>query len=588
MRGETAIVILPFDNLLPSGEDGELVEGLLEDLIYYLSRVPGLRVMARHSAERAKLLGWDHLQIREALDVSHLLTGSIRAKGELVRVGIQLSETENGFLLASERFDLDRHKLHGLQEALAHSIAEHLQLQLKALPSSRVQALDRAGPEAYPIYLRARLLHNRNDPAMLSDAVTAYEQSIAHAPGFAPAHAGKARCLAYMAIRGAIDFQSGMAQARQAAFRAIELDPQSEEAHLSLGEAWLYLWEWDKAERSLRLARELNPGNALVHRSYARYLIFANDLKQARKEMELALRLDPLSVEIQYGLADVLLLDGALEECKAVCRQILERQPDYRSARNAIGYALMLQGKLDEAEVLFDEIYTELGRGDRGLTPLAAIHGMRGEVDRARAALEVLKERAERDPSGGLELDLALIYMCLGKNEEAIYNLSKLRDKGHGFLPFLYRHPSWRKLQDTAGFEALMAETGLPAHLKARKSTAPAYARTIRSDTSEDLTLDLADLLLAQALDNYTRICWIERGELRQRILRLSLKSLAHQVADLPFLFRCHKSFLVNTRQPFAPSGNSRGLKLHSDHWKEPIPVSRSLHKEALEHFSKK
>lgn len=582
MADVPSIAILPFDNLIPGGEEDYLIEGLVEELIHHLSRLPDLRVLARASTLRARNLGMGNAELRASLGVSHVLSGSVRAHGSSIRVNTQLTETAEGYVIASERFDKAKTDLLSLQDALAHTISDHLKLQL--LPSKHRQG-DLEG-QAYQLYLKGRHLQNANSAEAMRDAIPLFVQSSTLAPDFAPAYAALSRCYAFLALRMNMDHDEGMARARAAAFRAIELDPRLEEAHLSLGEVYLYAWEWKKAAKSLRLALELNPGNALVHRAYARYLVYVLEPQQAIKELELALRLDPLSVEIKYGLADVLMIDGQLELAIQICREILELYPENRVAMNTMGYCMVLLDRFEEAEEVFKQVYELLGRGNRGLTSLAILWAKRGEVERTLKAIQVLNERMIEESEPGLHLDIALLHLFLGRREVSMDHLRKLLNRRHGMLPFLHRHPAWADFHGDPTWQSLMAETGLLAHLEERKSGPSEFVRTLKSDTSERITLDLSDLVLVQALDNYARVVWTERGQTRHKTLRISLKSLLAQV-EAPFVLRCHKSFLVNSRHPFHLKGNAKSLKLHSSCWSEPIPVSRSLIKEVAALFPK-
>lgn len=579
-----SIVIFPFENFVPAGDTEYLVDGLVDELIHQLSHLQGLRVLARHSAVRSQSMGYGPTELKSELGVSHLLTGNVRANGEYFRVTTQLTETGSGFVMASERFEKKRTDLLSLQDALAHTIADHLKLQL--LPGTTPTAATESEGLGYAAYLRGRHLHNRNDPDGVTEAISCYEDAIRLSPHFAPSYAGLSRCHAFLGLRGIVNHTEGMARAREFAFRAIELDPQLEEAHLGLGEVYLYAWEWEKAAKSLRLALEINPGNALVHRVYGRYLLFVLEWEQAKKEIELALRLDPLSLEIKFALADVMMMAQDYEGAVRICRQILELQPGYRMAMNTLGYSLKMLGHLDEADEVFDEVYEILGRGNKGITALGSMYATRGEQEKAYAVIDRLRERMASEGSNSLNLDISFIYHDLGKTAESVAHLEKLLDPPHGFLPFIYRHPAWQRLWELPAFEALTAETGLIAHLEKRKAAPPAFVQTLQSDTSEGITLDLADLILVQALDNYARVVWLERGKARHKTLRITLKGLQAQL-DAPFIFRCHKSFLVNTRHRFQLSGNAKGFKLRCKDWPEPIPVSRSLNQEVVDLFSK-
>jgi TolB-like protein/Tfp pilus assembly protein PilF len=311
----SSVVVLPFLDLSPRHDQDYFSDGLTEEIIDALSRVPNLRVVARTSAFAFKGKANDVRQIGKQLDVGAVLEGSVRKDGDRLRITAQLNRVSDGTHLWSRTYDRQLRDVFAVQNEISQAIAN----ELRAGQVPRRRATNDL--EAYQRYQEGRYFFNQQEPASYLKAIERYRQAIDRDPNFALAYAGLADSYAYLAENFLAAPNDVMPKARAAAQRAVDLDPNSPEAHTSRGMVSLdYDWDRDAAQREFLRAIELNPGSGWAHHWYAHSLETQGRLEEAMKEMRAALALDPLSLVIYWDIGTELITarryDDALAHLK--------------------------------------------------------------------------------------------------------------------------------------------------------------------------------------------------------------------------------------------------------------------------------
>ena len=301
---QSSIVVLPFLDLSPQKDQEYFSDGLTEEIIDALSRVPNLRVVARTSAFSFKGKSNDIREIGRQLNVDSVLEGSVRKAGDQLRITAQLNRVSDGTHLWSRTYDRQLRDVFAVQREISQSIAT--QLRAGSIPPRR-GTNDLA---AYDLYQEGLYFFNQHEvPASYWKAIDRYQKAIQRDPKFALAYAGMADAYAYLAENFAVWPKDVMPKAREAAQKAVALDDNLAEAHTSVGIVKLdYDWDPDGAQRELRRALDLNPGSGWVHHWYAHSLEAQGKLDDAMKEMRAALDLDPLSVVIYWDVGNELLM----------------------------------------------------------------------------------------------------------------------------------------------------------------------------------------------------------------------------------------------------------------------------------------
>ena len=292
----TSIAVLPFSNLTGDPTKEYLGDGMAEELINKLSRVPGLRIPARTSTFSYKGRNLDARQIAKDLQVGTLLEGSVRSAGKTLRISVQLSDAQSDSILWSHDYDRDFTDLFTLQDEVARAIVQALQVNLKGASVASVsdaQAPPTQDIEAYTLYLRSKQVGHVPTERSLRESVDLLEQAVERDPNFARAYASLA--LRRISIRDiGIPEPNALEDAERDAARALALDPKLASAQAILGVVQATRGDWLEADTSFRAAMAQDPGDAEIIDQYCLYLLLATGhLRQALTEIGRARRLAP-------------------------------------------------------------------------------------------------------------------------------------------------------------------------------------------------------------------------------------------------------------------------------------------------------
>jgi len=407
---QKSIAVLPFASLSSDPEKDYFGDGIAEELIHLLARVPGLKVPARTSSFAYKGRNIDVRQIARELGVGMLLEGSVRSAGDRIRVTAQLIEADSGFHVWSQTYDRRFADIFELQDELSVAIVQALKI---SLGDGESRPLRDAPPtrdvEAYRLFLRAIALALRNDFGVASERTIALlKECIARDPGFVRAHAELAVAHNLLFTVGAQGPES-LLEAQRSAERALSLDPNSAEAHAVIGVQHASRGSWTLAETSLRRAMDLNPAEYFTHNTCALWV-----------------------------LAPV----GKLQEAVAEARTGYELGPGITGAAINVAGHSFLCGRDDDA-AHFSQVAAELGApADR--LPLALFHSelaRRGAQYAAAAEHLLLVLPQDLRARGGEDL-VRLVYAALGEPRHAPQAITRLRALRSGEeLPSLEKWP---------------------------------------------------------------------------------------------------------------------------------------------------
>ncbi|HUA60128.1 MAG TPA: hypothetical protein VML19_15315 [Verrucomicrobiae bacterium] len=301
----TSIVVLPFKDYSPNHDQEYFSDGLTEEIIDAVSRVPNLRVVARTSAFAFKGNDTDVRKIAEQLNVGAVLEGSVRKSGDQLRITAQLNRASDGTHIWSHEYDKRLSDVFAVQHDIAQEIAE----KLRAGTAPPATPGDVRNGEAYRLLQEGRYFFNKFEgPESNMKAVERFQQAIVLDPKMAAAYSGLADAWAYRAETMGSRPNEVMPKALEAARKAVELDPNSAAAHTSLGTVLLdYERDVEGGQREFRRAMQLNPGSAYSHHWYAHSLEAQNRVPEALKEMRVALEMDPLSIPINWDVGSELI-----------------------------------------------------------------------------------------------------------------------------------------------------------------------------------------------------------------------------------------------------------------------------------------
>ncbi len=467
------LAVLPLANISPDPGDAYFADGLTEELISVLSQVRGLSVIARTSVETYRTAPKPIPQIGAELGVDTVLEGSVRKAGNRIRITLQLIDVPTQSHVWANRYDREIDDVFAVQTEIAERTAEALRLEL-APEAGRKARRPTANPAAYDQYLRGLAHANVPNGAGFEPAIQCFEQATRLDPTFAEAYAAWANL--YVASAG--DFRAMrevIPRARELAARALELDPDSSEAHAALANALLQFDnDMPRAEAEFRRALELNPSNDTALRFYGMLLMAVERFEPAKEMWRRLAVLDPAGDHrLLYAWAEI--EEGHIDRALAYYREEIARVGESVKARNLLGFAYVIAGRRAEARREADQPLTgasDVDRFDRGL--LWALVGRRAE---ARAVLR--EAEAGRLHTYVSATDLSMIYSALGEKEEALRRLEEDFAAGNRLLWLVHRGPFYDPLRDEPRFLDLLQRSGVPSAPPARPMFVPT-ARAVR------------------------------------------------------------------------------------------------------------
>ncbi len=458
----SSIAVLPFVNLSSDKENEYFSDGLTDDLINALTKVRGLRVVARGSAFQFKGRNPDIRAVGRQLNVAAVLEGSVQRSGDRLRITAQLSSVADGYHVWSETYDRRLADVFAVQDEISRAIVGALELRVAGHPGRPLVESSTHDLDAYNLYLQGRFHLNKWRPEGARKGIEYFAQAIAKDPGYAPAHAGMADCYTWLAVFGWSAAQQAMPQARQAANRALQLDETLAAAHVSLGYVKaLYDWDWHGAEREFKRALELSPGDADAHFAYSvTYLTPLGRLDEALAEIQRSLALDPLS-PYKITVAGMIYADRR-EYDRAVVefRKAIELDPTFIHAYDEMLGVEAARDRLDAMAAVIQAMRATFTNVDD--TSLSArLAAQQGKQAEARALVEHWIEECTRNQRPGKSCYAAQTYASIGEKDLAFQWLEKAYEERSPLLAYAKIMPNYDKLRADPRFQALLRRLGL-------------------------------------------------------------------------------------------------------------------------------
>jgi serine/threonine-protein kinase len=453
-----SIAVLPFVNMSADKENEYFSDGLAEEIINALTKVPGLRVMARTSSFYFRGKDLELREIAARLNAGHILEGSVRKAGDRIRVTAQLIKLPESYHLWSERYDRRMADVFEVQDEIAQAIVERLRVQLagKELPVKR----HTASPEAYSLYLKGRHWWSQFTAENWRRAVECYESAIREDPGYALPHAGAAVAYAYLAVHGSARPRQVMEIAKKHAMRALQLDPDLAQAHNALGFVRLfYDWDWRGADSAYCRAAELSPQDGQVRMFHSVLLIYTGRKEEAVAGARQAVELEPASEEVNRLMVYVYWLAERYDEAIEHGKKAIDLYPHSAGIHDILGLAYVLGGRVHEALRTLETARSLAGNDPMYNWALGyshARHGRRPEAHEAIRSLEQLRSSVHFSPTW-----LAILYGALGEPDRAFELLNAAYDERDGYLAAVKVDPLYAPLRSDPRFTELVRRMGL-------------------------------------------------------------------------------------------------------------------------------
>ncbi len=457
LRPQKSIAVLPLTNLSADPENEYFSDGMTEEIINALAKVPSLQVGSRSSSFAFKGKSIDVREVGEKLGVTTVLEGSVRKVGSRIRIAAQLVNVENGYQLWSETYDRQLEDVFAIQDEISRAIVDALKLRL--VDSSEQLVVPAKNLEAYNLYLKGRFFFNKFTEPGLRKSLDFYQHVLLQDPGFARAYAGIADCWCQLADDWMAP-EEAYPRAKAASKRALEYDPELAEAMTSLGKVlcW-YEWDFSAAEEQLRKAVSLNPNDAEAAWSFGSALPTVGKLGEAISEMRRAVALDPIFPKSSRWLSRFLLYAGDYAGAIAQAEKTLELDSDYFQSYLDAGSATLAQGDPEKAL----EWYR---RGQRLETSVRSYDAL---IVRALAALnrreeaEEILSRLDEDARKHYmrEEILAMGYAAMGNLDRAFACLDRAIQARSAGVIYLKLDPGYAPLRGDPRFDTALQRIGL-------------------------------------------------------------------------------------------------------------------------------
>ncbi len=460
-----SIAVLPFSHLSSDPDDEYFCDGLAEELINALSRIEGLKVVARTSAFSFKGKNLDVSQVGSILNVANVVEGSVRKSGERMRISVQLINAADGYNIWSEKYDTEIRDIFDVQDEITLSVVNALKSKLLDKPRQNDDRMTGLiddlkhhvhAVEAYQLYLRGRFLFSKFNEPDLYRALECFEQAIAIEPDFAEAYSGVADVYMWLTELGPLAPLEGMPKAKDAALKAIELDPGLSEAHTSLG---IVLQEFDydfaRAEQEYIRAIALNPNNALAHQMYGALLAQLGRSDEANRQFENSLMLDPLSPMGSWIYPFGLFLERRYDDSMMRANKILELDGSFAAAYLILSFDHQMKGDLEASKENYCR-FLELF----GLTPIAAEARAGHDAGGWPGFLRAMTASHVR--TAVTSYISAVFFTALGDKEAAIRCLEESLEKREGHIVMLNVDPRFDDLRPDPRFQKIIETVGFP------------------------------------------------------------------------------------------------------------------------------
>jgi len=463
--------VLPFKNLSGDPNQEYIVDGLTEETITDLGQMSPeqMGVIARTTAMAYKNSDKTVSQIGRELGLDYVLEGSVRSEGDKARVSAQLIRVSDQTHLWAKNYERDVRDVLEIENELGKTIAQQVQVNLGQQWQAELAKIRSVDPEAYDLYLKGRYYWNQRTPAGIQESIGYFQQAVAKDPDFALAYAGLADAYNISNIVGPFSALDSLPKARDAATRAIDLDPSLAEAHAALGMVKShYDFDFPGAQKEFLKAIELNPSSSYAHFFYANcYLMPVGRTRDAIAENRKALELDPLSLPINNFLGVTYAYAGDYEKSYEQFQHTIKMDPTFPLAHLYLSGVLQYQGRYKESfqefqrsQLLSGVDPDEAAREAAGRLEAFKQGGEKGFWQHVLAEMLQAHQRGQPQPQASI---IAAAYAMAGDKENAFQWLNRAYEKRDGEgITLLKFDPYFKNLHGDPRFTALLQRMGIP------------------------------------------------------------------------------------------------------------------------------
>jgi len=460
LSSEKSIAVLPFTNMSADPENEFFSDGMTEEIISTLAQLPDLHVASRTSSFAFKHQTLGIAEVGRKLNVGTVLEGSVRRAGSRIRVTAQLVKVSDGYHLWSERYDRELDDVFAIQEEIAQAIVSKLKAELLEVAARPLVRRATQNVEAYTLYLKGRFYWNRRNEGALERGVECFEQALALDPSFTLASVGLADSYNIFGFYSLRPPQDAFPRAREAALRAMELEPDLAEARAALGYVRLYHdWDTERAAADFGRAISADPGYAMAHHYLGNCLIAMGRMEDGKAAFRSALRAEPLSLIINAGLGWGMYYAREYGDAVRQLQSTLEIDESFGITHLWLGWSYEQLGQPQKALEAYERAQIHLGGAPLTTAAVARAQARLGHPSRALGMALGLEEETSRYVS---PYDIASIYATVEDADATVEWLERAFAERSHLLVFLHIDPKFDAVRADPRFAQLVARVGMP------------------------------------------------------------------------------------------------------------------------------
>jgi TolB-like protein/DNA-binding winged helix-turn-helix (wHTH) protein/lipoprotein NlpI len=458
-----SLVVLPLENLSGDPNQDYFADGMTDDLIANLAKIRSLRVISRSTAMAYKGTRRPLSQIARELHVDAVVEGTVLRVGDRVRITAELVQVSSDHHLWADTYESQMGDVLALQNRVSSAIVNEIRINLTPGDRERLAGSPSVHPEAYENYLKGRYYWNKRTNQSLARAIGYFGQAVQQDSRYALAYAGLADSYSILGatIYGSVSTVEAAGKAKEAAERALALDPQLAEAQISLATVkFNYDWDWAGAESDFRRAIQLDPNYATAYQRYSLYLMAMGRVQSSLEQIDRARQLDPLSISINFSDGWRLYLARQYGNAAQQLRDTLEMDPSNGLVHLILGQTYEYMGNTEAALTEFREA-ARLSPGTPLMTAgLAAAYARSGNRPEALKLLASLSVQAQHEYVSPYYI--AVVYAAMGESNQALDWLDKAyADRSNGMV-FLKMDPDLDPLRGNPRFKAIQKKLQFP------------------------------------------------------------------------------------------------------------------------------
>jgi TolB-like protein len=451
---DKSIAVLPFVDMSEKKDQEYFADGMAEEIIDLLVKIPELKVIGRTSSFQFKGKTEDLRTIGTKLGVAYVLEGSVRKSGDHLRVTAQLIICKDGTHLWSQTYDRELSDVLKMQDEIAASLVRALQIEVGAIDGIASRPALRS-TEAYTLYLQGRHAYERFDQQGFEQALIDSQRALDLDPALVDAKFGLAITYISLGEFGIMPPAVAFERARHGFEDVLRLDPNNARGHMGLAGIYgVYDWDWPAVDRELKLARAITPNDSLIPVIAAQQSLSMGRWDEALKLANAAVALDPLNASGYYFLSAAQVRRGRMAEAEAAMRRVLEISPTFTWAHYSLGTALLLRSQPEAALAEYLKEPSDRGRLQGSAMAYSAL-GRKADSDAALA--QTLKRYGADYPAG-----IATVYGFRGESDEAFKWLDRAYEQKDFGLSTIKYTLEFDKLHDDPRYKAFLKKMNLP------------------------------------------------------------------------------------------------------------------------------